>query len=410
MLSPFELSLDDMGDLARVIPGTDPEVKLGVLPPKLNDKRTHIPVCEPTLGGKELEYVTECIQANWISSAGRYIQEFQDLFAERCGVRYGIACCNGTVALHLALATLDLKPDDEVIIPAFTMIATANAVTYCGAKLVLVDSEPHTWNLDLDQVEAKITSRTRAIIPVHTYGHPVDMDRLNDIARPQGILVIEDAAEAHGATYKGRPAGGLGVAASFSFYGNKILSTGEGGMVTTDNEDIARLASNLRDHSFSEERHFWHKFIGFNYRMTNLQAAIGLAQTERLDAYVRLRRRNAEHYTRQLSEIPGITTPPEADWAENVFWMYSILIDEDEYGISRDQLRRRLAERGVETRTFFIPMHCQPIYWEIFEGERYPVAEELCRSGFYLPSASSLTLKEIDFIVSIIRDEYNSNM
>ena len=305
--------------------------------------------------------------------------------------------------MHLAMATLGLEPGDEVIIPTFTMIATANAVTYCGARPVLVDMEPEYWQMDLNQVEAKITPRTKAIVPVHIYGHPTDMDPLLDLARKHGIMVIEDAAEAHGAEYKGRRAGGLGDAAGFSFYGNKIITTGEGGMVTTSNRDIARLAWNLRDHAFSHERHFWHKFVGFNYRMTNLQAAVGLAQVEQLDSFVAARRKHALEYNRRLDTVPGIRTPAEASWAKNVYWMYGIMVDEDEYGMNRDQLRKALADRGVETRTFFIPMHCQPVYWQQFLGQRYPVAEELCRRGFYLPSASSLTLNEIEYVTDVIR-------
>jgi perosamine synthetase len=319
------------------------------------------------------------------------------------GARYGVACANGTVALHLALATAGLGPGDEVIVPTFTIIATANAVAYLGAEPVLVDSEPATWNLDIGQVEAKITPRTKAIIPVHTYGHPVDMDSLNAIAQKYGLFVLEDAAEAHGARYKGRPVGSLGDAASFSFYGNKIITTGEGGMVTTDREDVARLAWNLRDHAFSTERHFWHKFLGYNYRITNLQAAVGLAQTEQLEKFVAARRANAAYYTGLLKQIPGIITPPEASWVTNVFWMYGILL-EKEFPLTRDRLRQGLAKRGIETRTFFIPMHCQPIYFDRFRGQRYPVAEDLCKRGLYLPSASNLTRADIEMVVGAIRD------
>jgi perosamine synthetase len=253
-------------------------------------------------------------------------------------------------------------------------------------------------------VEAKITPRTRAIVPVHIYGHPTDMDPLRELAAKHGIMVIEDAAEAHGAEYKGRRSGGLGDAAGFSFYGNKIITTGEGGMVTTDNREIAQLAWNLRDHAFSHERHFWHKFVGFNYRMTNLQAAVGLAQVEQLDEFVAARRRNAAEYSRRLDTIPGIRTPAEAPWAKNVYWMYGVLVDEAEFGLNRDQLRQVLADEGIETRTFFIPMHCQPVYWQQYKGERYPVAEDLCKRGFYLPSASSLSMEEIAYVTDVIRD------
>ncbi len=407
MLKAAELSLEEMGDLAAIIPAADPEVKVHYRPiPDFEhpQRRSIIPVCEPTLAGNELKYVTQAVESNWISSAGSFIRDFEHQFAAACGAQYGIACANGTVAMHLALATLGLEPGDEVIIPTFTMIATANAVTYCGATPVLVDMEPHYWQMDVEQVAAKITPRTKAIVPVHIYGHPTDMDPLLELAKQHGLHVIEDAAESHGAEYHGRRTGSLGDAAGFSFYGNKIITTGEGGMVTTNNRELAKLAWNLRDHAFSHERHFWHKFVGFNYRMTNLQAAVGLAQTEQLDHFVDLRRRNAAEYTRRLQDIPGITTPPEAPWAKNVYWMYGIMVDQQEYGLSRDQLRQVLADHGIETRTFFIPMHCQPVYWEKFKGQRYPVAERLCRDGFYLPSATSLSVQEIDFIAEVIRE------
>jgi perosamine synthetase len=406
MLKPIELTLEEMGDLAAIIPAADPEVKISYQAiPRFDEpgRRRIIPVCEPTLRGNELKYVQQAVETNWISSAGSFIRDFESRFAAYCGTAYGIACANGTVAMHLALATLGLEPGDEVILPAFTMIATINAVIYCGATPVLADSEPDYWQMDVNQVADKITSRTKAIIPVHTYGHPVDMDALNEVAIHHGIKVIEDAAEAHGAEYKGRRAGSLADAAGFSFYGNKIITTGEGGMITTNNKEIAHLAWNLRDHAFSHERHFWHRFVGFNYRMTNLQGALGLAQVEQLDDLVAARRRNAAQYTQLLDGIPGITTPPEAPWARNVFWMYGILVDQQEYGMNRDQLRRVLADQGVETRTFFIPMHCQPVYWRTFKGQRFPVAERLCRDGFYLPSASSLSEDEIAYVASTIR-------
>jgi len=407
MLQPVELSVEELGDLAGIIPASDPEVKLAYRAiPDFDEqaRRRIIPVCEPTLAGNELKYVTQAVETNWISSAGSFIRDFEARFADYCGVKYGIACANGTVAMHLAIATLGLQPGDEVIIPTFTMIATINAVTYCGATPVLVDMEPDYWQMDIASVEAAITPRTKAIVPVHIYGHPTDMDPLRDLAQKHGIVIIEDAAESHGAEYKGKRTGGLGDAAGFSFYGNKIITTGEGGMVTTDNREIARLAWNLRDHAFSHERHFWHKYVGFNYRMTNLQAAVGLAQAEQLDSFVDARRRNAHAYTARLADIPGIRTPREAEWARNVYWMYGIMVDEAEYGMNRDQLRKVLADHGIETRTFFIPMHVQPIYYQQFKGQRFPVAEDLCRRGFYLPSASSLTIGEIEYITSVIRE------
>jgi len=410
MLEPVKITVEDLGEeLSRVIPGQDPELSVTIkrIPVSQLDLSSRIiPVCEPTLSGKEAEYLLDCVESNWISSAGKYIPKFEELFAAECECNYGIACLNGTVALHLALAGLGLEPGDEVIIPTFTMIATINAISYVGATPVLIDSEPCTWNMDVEQLADKITPRTKAIIPVHTYGHPVDMDPLMELADKHGIFVLEDAAEAHGAEYKNKRVGSLGHAAGFSFYANKIITTGEGGMITTNDKKYAALLTNLRDHAFSSERHFWHKYIGFNYRMTNLQAAVGVAQVEQMAGFIENRRRNASLYNGLLREIPGIVTPPEADYVKNVFWMYAILVEEDEFGLTRDELRARLAKHGIETRTFFIPMHLQPIYYEAFKGQRYPVSEKLCKQGLYLPSASSLTEHQIRYIADMLQQTY----
>jgi perosamine synthetase len=406
MLQPVELTLEDLGDRADVIPGREPELKVSIprIPiSELELEQTIIPVCEPTLGGNETRYVLDCLNTNWISSAGKYITLFEKKFGREVGCEHGIACISGTAALHLITAALGLGPGDEVILPTHTMIATAYAVSYTGARPIFVDSERRTWNMDLDQLEAKITDRTKAIIVVHTYGHPVDMDIVLEMAQRHSLYVIEDAAEAHGAEYKGNLAGSLGDAAAFSFYANKIITTGEGGMVTTNNAELADTVRTLRDHAFSKERHFWHKYIGYSFRMTNLQAAVGLAQVEQMEGFVARRRRNAALYSSLLKDVPGLTLPVEEPWARNVYWMYGVLV-EDEFGLSRDELRRCLAERGIETRTFFIPMHLQPIYHADYRDERYPVAEDLCRRGFYLPSASSLTQKEIEFVVRVVKE------
>jgi perosamine synthetase len=409
LLRPVELAVEAMGqDIATIIPCGDPVLHRSDISVEEQMKggdgpRRVIQVCQPSLNGNEKKYVNECLDGNWISSAGRFIRAFEDAFARACQTKYGVACTSGTSALHLALATMDLQPGDEVIIPTFTMIATVNAVAYMGATPVLADSEPATWNIDLSQVEDLITTKTRLVIPVHTYGHPVDMNPLMALANKHGFSVLEDAAEAHGATYEGRKAGSLGHAAAFSFYANKIISTGEGGMITTNDGDFAKICRTLRDHAFCPERHFWHKFRGFNYRMTNLQAAIGLAQVEQLDDLVAQRRTNAARYNEFLAEIPGIVLPPEAPNVENVFWMYSILVG-DEFGMTRDQLRWVLADKGIETRTFFIPIHFQPIYHAIFKGQRYPVAEDLCRRGLYLPSSSSLSEREIRYVARAIKE------
>jgi len=394
VIKRVELNLKELGELAKIIPGEEPELEIS---PTL---RKIIPVCEPKLDGNELKYVTKCFETSWISSVGENIQKFEEEFAQACGAKYGVSCTSGTAALHLALATLGVGGGDEIIIPTFTMIATANAVTYTGAKPVLVDSEPNAWNINVKKIEEKITHRTKVIMPVHTYGHPADMDKILDIAKKYNLYVVEDAAEAHGSEYKGRKIGSIGDIACFSFYANKIITTGEGGMLTTNNKEMAKIARGLRGHAFSEERHFWHNYIGFNYRMTNLQAAIGLAQMEKFDENVRRRIQNAKLYNSMLKKIKGITLPPQKKGVKNVYWMYSILVN-DEFGITRDELRKRLAKRGVETRTFFIPIHLQPIYFRRYK-ERFPVAEELCGRGMYLPSASTLTKEEIEYVVESI--------
>ena len=406
MIEETRLPESVMAELAHLIPGPEPHLEVRIPRIPVAEEaltRRIIPVSDPKLDGNELRYLTQCIQSNWISSAGRFVREFEDAFAAAMGCRYGVAASNGTTSLHLALATLGLGPGDEVVIPTFTMIATANAVRYTGATPVLVDAERETWNLDVARLEPALTPRTRGICLIHTYGHPVEMDPLLELADRRGLWVVEDAAEAHGARYKGRPVGALGRAASFSFYANKIITTGEGGMVTTNDAELARVARRLRDHAFSDERHFWHKYLGFNYRMTNMQAAIGLAQTERLEEFVEIRRANAARYTKALSKVPGLTLPVERPWARNVYWMYGVVV-EDAFGISRDELRRRLARRGIETRTFFIPIHLQPIYYDAYRGHRYPVSEELCRRGLYLPSGATLTEAEIAYVCDMVRE------
>jgi perosamine synthetase len=284
------------------------------------------------------------------------------------------------------------------------MIATAFAVIYCDATPVLVDAEPETWNLDINLIEEKITDKTKAIMPVHIYGHPCDMDPIIKIAKEHDVYVVEDAAEAHGAEYKGRKAGGIGDIGCFSFYGNKIITTGEGGMIVTNNEEIAEKAKSLKDLAFSKDRRFLHTDLGFNYRMTNIQAAIGLAQFERIDELVEMRRRNAHLYNGYLNDVEGVTLPVEKEWAKNVYWMYSILI-EAEFGLSMANLATELEKKGIETRTFFIPINEQPVFqrMDLFKGEKYPVAEELARKGMYLPSSSGLQNDEIKSICNVIK-------
>jgi len=372
-----------------------------------------IPVCVPLIGGRELEYVKECIDTNWISSKGRFVEEFERSFAEYCGCEYGISTTNGTTALHLALATAGIDEKDEVIIPTFTIISTALAVLYCGAKPVLVDSDPVTLNIDPSMIEARITDKTAAILPVHMYGHPCDMDPIMQIAEDHDIFVIEDAAEVHGAEYHGKRCGGIGDIGCFSFYANKIITTGEGGMVITNDEGVAENAKKLRNLDFPEgSRTYLHERIGFNYRMTNIQAALGLAQLERIDDYIEMRRRNAFQYSKYLNKIKGIQLPVELSGVKNVYWMYALRILDD-FGCSRDQLMSELAKHGIETRPFFVPMHRQPVLRKLgLTGEeRFPVADLISHQGLYLPSGSGLRDDEIAYIcdkIIDVRDQYAS--
>lgn len=398
VIAPVQLSEEEFNSIRHLVPGPEPPL---VPAPICGGEPRILPVCETRLDGNERRYLTECLETNWISSQGGFVGRFEQHFAAATGCAYGVACSSGTAALHLALAALGLGRGDEVIVPAFTMIATANAVTYTGATPVLVDAEPKTLNVDPALIEEKITPRTRAIIVVHTYGHPAEMGNILSIARRHGLYVVEDAAQAHGAEYRGRPVGSLGDVATFSFYANKILTTGEGGMVTTNNELLARAVRRLRDHAFSDERHFWHEYVGFNYRMTNLQAAVGLAQSERLGELVELRRRHRNWYDQYLKDVPGLTLPLELPGSKSVFWMYGILL-QDAFGDTRDQLRIRLASHGVETRTFFVPIHLQPIYFARYRGERFPVAEDLCLRGLYLPSGPGLSEAEIAWVAGQI--------
>lgn len=358
-----------------------------------------LPVCEPFLTGNELQYVTDCIRTNWVSSQGKYLEEFERRFSSYCGCRYGVGTTSGTTALHLAMKIAGIGKGDEVIVPAFTMISTVFAILYVGGVPVLVDSERSTGNMDVSRIAEKVTPRTRAIMPVHIYGHPCDMDVIMALARRHGLHVIEDAAEAHGAEYGGKKAGGIGGIGCFSFYGNKIITCGEGGMVVTNDQGLAQAAADLRNLAFSRERRFLHLELGFNYRMTNVQAAIGLAQFEKIDELVERRRKHARQYNELLSKVPGLTLPVEKKGAKNVYWMYALLV-EDDFGLGRDELMQALQQEGIETRTFFIPMHQQPALCDmgLFQGETYPVAEELARRGLYLPSGSGLTELEIEYV------------
>ena len=354
-----------------------------------------IPVYEPLIGETEKRYAAEAVASTWISSKGRYIDRFETEFAEYCGCGHGIGTCNGTVSLHLALASLGVGPGDEVIVPTFTYVASVNAITYTGATPVFVDSEPRCWNVDTRLIEEKISPRTKAIEVVHIYGSPVDMDPVLALARSRGIAVVEDAAEAHGAEYKGRRVGSLGDLASFSFFANKIITTGEGGMVVTNDADLAERCRHLRGQGVSPTKTYWHDVVGFNYRMTNVAAAIGCAQLERVGDVLARKREIAGRYRAALANVPGITFQGEAPWARNVWWMVSIVVDPS----LRDPLMKHLKENGVDTRPFFHPAHTLPMYRR---NESFPVAERLGASGINLPSAPTLADEQIDTVSRLV--------
>jgi len=363
-----------------------------------------IPIAEPSLGEEELRNVVEAVKTNWISSKGKFIPEFEKSFANYCDVKYGIATSNGTTALHLALAALGIRSGNEVLVPSLTFISTANVVGFCGATPIFVDSHPDYWCTDPSKLEENITEKTKAIMPVHLYGHPCDMDPIFEIAKEHNLFVIEDAAEAHGAEYKGKKIGGFGDVSCFSFYGNKIITTGEGGMCVTDNEELAEKMKVLRDHGEDPKKRYWHKWVGFNYRMTNLQAAVGVAQVKRLEEFIQKKRKIVEWYNdalRPLSEKGLIRLHPEMPWAKSTYWMYSILVEND-FPISRDELIKKLEENGIETRPFFPPIQAQQPY--ISHTEKTPIAVELSLKGINLPSSVNLTKQDIEFITKKIKE------
>lgn len=368
-----------------------------------------IPVCTPDLKGNELRYVTDAIRSNWISSQGEYIHKFEKKFAAYCDATYGVGVCNGTTALHLALRCIDIGPGDEVIIPSFTMIATAFAVCYTGAMPVFIDADPQTWNIDILKIEEKITPKTKAIIAVHIYGLPCNMSAIQKLAKKYKLYVIEDAAEAHGATISGKKVGSLSDIATFSFYANKNLTTGEGGMVVTKNKSLYQKALYFKNLCFTLEdsRNYVHNDIGFNYRLSNLHAAIGLAQVEKADTYKKLRSTHGKLYRKLLSTVPGITVQEyDATTYSHVFWMNGITIDHQKYGHTRDKLIKILADKGIETRKFFTGMHQQPALkkYGCNTTEKFPTTDHLTKNGLYLPSGSGLSIKQIKCICKIIQE------
>ena len=362
-----------------------------------------IPVNEPLLDGNELRYVSDCVTSGWISSAGKYISDFENKWAGYCGMKHGISVCNGTVALELAVEIFDFPEGSEIILPSFTIISCAQAITKAGCVPVVVDCDPDTWCMDVNQIESVITPKTKAIMPVHIYGHAVDMDPLMDLAKKHHLMVIEDAAEVHGAEYKGKKCGGFGDVSCFSFFANKIITTGEGGMILTNNDVVAEKLRSCRNLCFQSKQRFLHEEIGHNFRFTNMQAALGLAQLERIEKFVERKREMARLYNEGLASLP-IQLPVEKPWAKNVFWMYGIVIDE-KTGTDAKGLAISLHGKGVQTRPFFLGMHEQPIFNKmgLFANLSLPVTERIARQGLYLPSGQAITDEQIEEVIQSVR-------
>lgn len=360
-------------------------------------ERPFIPVAAPNLVGNEKKYVMDCLDSNWISSRGQYIEKFEKSFASFCGVSHALTCTNGTVALHLALLALKVGPGDEVIVPTLTFVATANSVMYVGATPVMVDSEEQTWNMDPAQIEAKITPRTKAIIVVHLYGHSVDMDAILDIARRHNLYVVEDAAEATGATYKGKVVGSMGHISTFSLFGNKVITTGEGGMITTNDPKLAATVHLLKEQGMDPTRRYWHPVVGYNYRMTNIAAAIGLAQVEMIDWHMAKRIQVADWYKSELSAIPGVSWQVVQPWARHVYQFFTIVL-EASLQVERADVIAHMYSRGVEGRPVVFPMHQLPPYQELTKGQRFPVADRISARGINMPSSTSLTQDDVRYI------------
>jgi perosamine synthetase len=365
-----------------------------------------IPVNEPLLGGNEKKYLDECIETGWISSEGPFVKRFEEGFANRIGSRFGIAVCNGSAALDVAVVALGIGPGDEVIMPTFTIISCAAAVVRAGATPVLVDVDPLTWNMDVAGLENHVTPRTKAIMVVHIFGLPVDMDPVIELARRRGLKIIEDAAQAHGQTYRGRPCGAMGDIATFSFYPNKHVTTGEGGMLTTNDAKLVDRCRSLRNLCFKPEQRFVHDELGWNFRMTNLQAAVGVAQLERLDEFLLRKRRMGAQYQRLLAGHAGLQLPlPALDYAENAYWVFGVVL-QDSVPFDAKEVMAHLADRGIGTRPFFWPMHEQPVFRKLglFPDVNLPHAERIARRGFYLPSGLALSEQQVEDCAGALRE------
>jgi perosamine synthetase len=364
-----------------------------------------IPVNEPLLNGNEKKYLQECIDTGWISSEGPFIKKFEEEFSRINHRKHGVAVCNGTAALEIAVEALGIGKGDEVIMPAFTIISCASAIIKSGAKPVLVDSDLQTWNMDVDQIEKKITKKTKAIMVVHIYGLPVDMDPVLKLAKKHKLKIIEDAAEAHGQTYKGKICGSFGDVSVFSFYPNKLITTGEGGMVLTDNQKLADRCRSLRNLCFIPSKRFVHEELGWNMRITNLQAALGLAQLERWDDHITRKRKMGSLYTELLKDVKGIILPLEKTaYADNIYWVFGVVSQNKK--LSAEKIMKLLAEKNIGTRPFFYPMHLQPAFKKMgfFKNQKYPNAELLYKQGFYLPSGLTLTEEQIKEVANALKE------
>ncbi len=374
------------------------------------DFKKKINVCEPLITKNAKKYINDCLDSEWISSAGKYLEDFENKWSKYCGANDGIAVTNGTSALQVAFKSLNLQPGDEVIMPSFTIISCATAIIEAGGKPVLVDCYPDTWCLNIEQMKKKINSRTKAVLVVHMFGHPAEMDPILKIIKQHNLYLIEDAAEAHGATYKNKRVGSFGDLACFSFYANKLITTGEGGMVLSNNNKLTKKIRSLRNLSFRPDRRFYHTEIGYNYRLTNMQAAIGISQIENIKTHIDIKRKNTFLYNKIIRDMDlPLRLPHENENSKSVFWMYGIVLKNKK--INAKTLADKLAYRGIETRPLFLGMHQQPVLkkMKLFNNEKFPVTEELSKFGLYLPSGLKLNKKKIDFICNVLKDIFHES-
>jgi len=362
----------------------------------------YIPVTQPLFAGNEIKYLTDCIQSTWISS-GKFVEKFEKRFATYCNVSYASTTSSGTTALHLALLALEIKPGDEVIIPDFTYVSTANVVKYVGAKPIFVDVDRKTWTIDPKKIEETITKNTKAIIVVHLFGHPADMDVINIIAKKHKISVIEDACQALGALYKEERVGSLSRAGCFSFSGAKTITTGEGGMITTNDEILINKIESMKSNFTNKKRHFFHPEIGYPYRLTNIQSALGLAQLEKINKLTAIKINIAKTYNKILKSEKDIQLPYQQPWAKNVYWLYSIILKKSRL---RNKLANHLKENGIQTRPFFVPMHKLPMYRE---KRNYKNSDYLAENGLSLPTGVTLNVSDIEYICSKVKKFVRSN-